>query len=117
MDRCQGHTTTKSCQRDGEGKFIIGHKGYSGRPKGGRSVALDLLDKICSESATLLLFETALRERLEAEPLKFYREFVVALAPKQLDIDLPIDSEWATKTPSDITKDMDNLTTGDEQNV
>lgn len=99
-------------ERNSEGKFIIGHKGYSGRPQGGRSISLSLLDKICSESATLLLFETALRERLQAEPLKFYREFVVALAPKQLDIELP-NSEWATKTPSDITDEMDNLTVGD----
>jgi len=103
-------------ERDKDGRFIIGHKGYSGRPQGGRSVALNILDKICSESETLKLFETSLRERLQDDPLSFYREFVVSLAPKQLDIDIPC-GEWATKPPSEIVDDMDNLTVGDEKNV
>lgn len=74
--------------RDKEGKFLPDHKKTKGcgAPLSGRSQAMAILDKICAESETAILFETTLRTRLAADPLEFYREFVVALAPKQLNI-------------------------------
>ena len=81
----------------------------SGRPLEGRSLALGLLDKICAEAGTRELFETALRARLGKDPLAFYREFVVALAPKDHKVVLP-ERGWATLTPAEACAAMDAAT-------
>ncbi len=85
-------------ERDTKGQYVDGHKGVGGAPLSGRSQAMAILDRICAETETAEVFEATLRERLKADPLEFYREFVVALAPKQLDI---VD---VTKLPT-ITED------------
>ena len=99
--------------RNIKGQFNPGNT-IGGRPRSGRSIAIQILDKICAESETLELFETSLRERLQKNPLGFYREFVVALAPKEMDIGL-VDVGFATFTPDEEAKIMDSLTVGDNK--
>ena len=98
------------------GSFELGpdkRRNTKGRPLSGRSKALALLDKICTKAATRKLFETALKDLLKEHPLTFFREFVVALAPKQVDVDTA-NVGFGAMTPAEQIEYMLTSTIGEK---
>lgn len=57
-----------------------------GRPKGavgGRAAALMLLDKVLSKEKNKKLLEIALGKEFRADPMKFFRQIIMPLLPKE----------------------------------
>jgi len=50
---------------------------------GGRALALRLLDKILAEAEVQGCMETALRDAVMKDPLKFFRQIVMPLLPQE----------------------------------
>lgn len=89
-------------------------KGYK-FPQAGRSMAFAIIDELCAEVGTQELFKAALEKHLKEDPLAFYREFVVALVPKESQI-LAVGA-WAEKTPGEIAEMMTRNTIGKTPDV
>ena len=70
--------------RDASGRFN-GTPG-PGRPKGsvsGRTMALNLLDRVLAEESTQERLADALREYFEADPVRFIRQIIMPLLPSE----------------------------------
>ena len=73
--------------RDAEGKILPGASlNPAGRPKGavsGRARALELVDKVLTDSANVQSLEKALSKALREKPLWFFVNIVMPLLPKE----------------------------------
>ena len=70
--------------RDASGRFA-GTPG-PGRPKGsvsGRTMALNLLDRLMAEESTQERLADALREYFEADPVRFFKQIIMPLLPSE----------------------------------
>ena len=89
------------------------NRNTKGRPIGGRSKAIGLVDKICSKAKNLKAMEKDLQAKFDASPVWFFMNIVMPLAPKQKDTGL-VSIGFATMTPADAADAMDQATIGDQ---
>ena len=98
------------------GGFKKGHdarRNTNGRPQCGKSKALALVDSICNKAKNLTKLKQAMQAEFDKDPLAFFQNIVVPLTPKQnYNLIAPVIGEWATKTPSEIVRDMTADTLG-----
>ncbi|KKN57525.1 hypothetical protein LCGC14_0561420 [marine sediment metagenome] len=103
-------------QMDG-GKFKPGpdtRRNTKGRPACGRSKALALVDVICKKPKNLMTLKEALQVHFDKDPVTFFQTIIVPLTPKEsYNAMAAKSSEWATKTPMEIAKDMTARTIGE----
>jgi hypothetical protein len=66
------------------GEYAV--NGGPGRPKGGRRVALDLLDNMLADAGNQEIFKSAIQREFEAKPLEFFRTYVMPLMPKNIEV-------------------------------
>jgi len=78
--------------------------------RNGRQKAIGLLDQIFSESENLEKLKEALQLEFNSDPVKFFRDFAVALAPRE--IDTVGEGLWAKLTPAEAADLMDKKTVG-----
>lgn len=77
--------------RDKHGHILPGAPPGPGRPKGscsGRTKALLLLDRILSKEKNLEELRRALLRHFHKNPVRFFRQFVIPLVPKEALIKL-----------------------------
>ena len=67
-------------------QFKPGNPGGPGRAKGGRAIALGILDGMLSEAGNQELLRQDLQKEFEAGPSKFFQRVVVPLLPKDVTI-------------------------------
>jgi len=88
--------------------FEVGNRANpNGRPKGsvsGRAKAVQLVDAICADENNLRLLKKAMQEEFEQNPMGFFRNIIVPLAPKITAID--VDGDFITKTLAQQVKEM-----------
>lgn len=76
--------TDSETGRDSAGRFS-GMPG-PGRPKGsvsGRTLALNMLDRVLAEESTQERLADALRKYFEADPVRFFRQIIMPLLPSE----------------------------------
>jgi hypothetical protein len=64
-----------------------------GRPKSGRSLVLDTLDRLLSDKKNQIKIFQALQERLDKDAAKFIMQFVFPLLPRDLNFNMPGDTD------------------------
>ncbi len=84
-----------------------------GRGRSGRSLAIALVDKICSKEKNLELLETVLQAYFITNPLKFFNDIIVPLRPKEI-IEITPGLGFAELTPAEACEKMDKSTLGDK---
>jgi len=78
--------------------------------RNGRQKAIGLLDQIFSESDNLAKLKEALQVEFDKDPVQFFRDFAVALAPREMEtLD---EGLWAKLTPAQAVELMDKKTVG-----
>ncbi len=98
--------------------FEKGREKTGGRKKGqlsGRAKALQLLLKILGEDENLKTLERALQTDFDSNPIKFFKDYGIDLAPKG-NRDNP-DAEGVEQSTAEICADMDKATIGDKPDV
>lgn len=94
-------------KRESNGKFKKGWGGGPGRPKGSRSIAVEIIFKLFHEQAEK--FEEKMRIRAEEDPIVFYQDFVEPLQPKETNLNLdstePIQIQIVTTVKKPRAKD------------
>ncbi len=84
-----------------------------GRGKSGHSLAIAIVDKICSKEKNLELLETVLQAYFITNPLKFFNDIIVPLRPKEI-IEVVDEIGFASLTPAEVIKNMDESTLGNK---
>ena len=95
----------KNCKNLGE----YMRKGGPGRPKGssGRTKALAVLDGVIGKASNRKVLRESLQQRFDEAPDKFWKEYVVPLLPKEMQIDVNamingrIELKWDENASSD----------------
>jgi hypothetical protein len=83
-------------------QFQSGHNSPGpGRPKGsvsGRARALQLLDSILAEEDNLALLREALQDNFRANPVRFFRQIIMPLLPKDVVLKMaePGEVKWVS---------------------
>lgn len=72
-----------------------------GRPRGsvsGRGRALQILDEIMAEEENLALLKKALQANFEANPMRFFRQIIMPLLPKDVVLNMgePATVKWTS---------------------
>ena len=65
-------------------QFKKGNPGGPGRPKGGRTLAIETLDRVISKN--IKIFEKKLQDAFIKDPLKFWKEFGYPLVPRNIEL-------------------------------
>ncbi len=65
-------------------QFKKGNPGGPGRPKGGRRLTLEALDKMLAKADNLKQFEEELQIEFSKDALAFWKTYVFPLMPKDL---------------------------------
>lgn len=77
------------------GQFVVGERGNPvGRPKGaygGRIQALAALDKILGRKKNMASLEKALEVEFNRDPVRFFKEIIMPLLPKESKLELDRD--------------------------
>ena len=60
--------------------------GGPGKPKGGRRIALDILDRMLAKAGNQEILEITLEDKFKGDPYKFFKEIIMPLVPKGIDI-------------------------------
>jgi len=61
-------------------------KGGPGRPKCGRSLAIEILDKMLAEAGNQKILKQAMQEEFKNKPLDFVYKFAYPLMPREIDL-------------------------------
>ncbi len=83
-------------------QFQSGHNSPGpGRPKGsvsGRARALQILDALMAEEANLERLRAAMQASLEANPMRFFRQIIMPLIPKDVVLKMvePGEIKWVS---------------------
>lgn len=82
--------------RDARGRFKPGNPGGPAGRKCGRSRALAVLDEMLSDEKNLDALEAALRECFHKNPVRFFRQFIMPLLPRdgRLEVTGPVEIKW-----------------------
>ena len=99
------------------GNFSSGYdkrRNTKGRPLSGRVKALQLVDTICKNKKNLKKLKDAMQIEFDTDPMKFFKEIIMPLAPKDVSID-PNMLGFATLGSAQEQVDaMDELTSPDK---
>ena len=63
----------------------------NGRPKGGRSQALEVLDSFLAEKKSKEALKVAFRKEFYKNPIRFFERIVMPLVPKDINLNPPTD--------------------------
>jgi len=79
--------------------------------RNGRARAIRQIDMLFNEEKNMATLYDALQAEFDADPMKFFREIIMPLAPREAITQTEaILVKW---TPADIVRDMDASTTGE----
>ena len=95
--------------KDKNGKFAIGNKPPANRKTrgvSGRRKTLDLMDKMLAKADNQTIFEEALQEAFEKNPVKFWKTYVMPVLPS-----LAKDPELEEKLAYTDEKRLSEITT------
>ena len=59
----------------------------NGRPKGGRSQALEVLDSFLAEKKSKIALKSAFKKEFYKNPMRFFERIVMPLAPKNINLE------------------------------
>lgn len=96
--------------RESNGRYLPGTSGGPGRPPCGRTQALNLVDWICGQEANLEKLKASMQAEFDRDPMKFFKDIVMPLAPKNVTEGLV---GGVAKTPAEVCEEMDVTTCGE----
>lgn len=79
---------TTDSTRDERGRFKTGNPGGPAGRKCGRARALAVLDEMLETEGCLELLQKALEEDFRKNPMKFFRQILMPLLPKETKVDM-----------------------------